>query len=464
MRIYSFRGGVHPRENKEPTREKPLRPFLPKEDLVFPLGQHIGKPAVPVVKRGDEVLAGQLIAKADGFVSANIYSSCSGKVKAIERRPVGAGTMADCIVIDNDGAFTPVPGMGEKTDWQTLSKEQILAKIQEAGIVGMGGAGFPTHVKLAPKNPEDIKYFIANGAECEPGITCDDRLMREYPEQIVEGMKIVLKLFPNASGVIAVEKNKPEAIAALQKAASGDNRLSMLTLKVKYPQGGERNLVHAVTGGYMGSGELPAALGCVVDNVSTIAAIYRAVCENTPLIERGVTVTGEPAGNEGNFMVRLGTTVKELLEEGAGGVSEDAKKIIMGGPMMGTALSTLDVPIVKTSNALTLMMEDPVEEAEAMQTNCIHCGRCTRVCPLGLIPQAMAEAAQRKDYDRYIRLHGLDCISCGCCTYTCPAKRPLTLTFKEAKPLAMAWSKALQAEKEAAAAKAKAADGKEEKK
>ena len=464
MRIHSFRGGVHPKENKEPTREKALRPFLPKGDLVFPLGQHIGKPAVPVVNRGDEVLAGQLIAKADGFVSANIFSSCSGKVKGIERRPIGAGNMADCIVIENDGMFTPAPGVGEKSAWEDLDAKEILAKIQDAGIVGMGGAGFPTHVKLAPKNPEEIKYFIANGAECEPGITCDDRLMREHPEVIIEGMKIVLKLFPNASGVIAVETNKPEALAALEAAAAQESRISMLGLKVKYPQGGERNLVHAVTGSYLGSGELPSGLGCVVDNIATIAAIYNAVCLNTPLIERGVTVTGDAAGAPDNFNARLGTSVQELLDA-AGGVDPAAKKVIMGGPMMGTALSVLDVPLVKTSNALTCMMNDPVEEAQAIQTNCIHCGRCSRACPMGLIPQAMADAAKRKDFDRYIRLHGLDCISCGCCTYTCPAKRPLTLTFKETKPLAIAWDKAVKAEKEAAAAKEQAAvTGKGEKK
>lgn len=281
MGNYSFRGGEHPAEAKL-TRELPLQEFLPQGEMVFPLGQHIGKPASPVVAKGDEVLAGQLIAQAEGFVSANIYSSCSGKVKAIDRRITGAGVMAQCIIIENDGQYKKAPGVGEKAKIKHVTGEQILEKIKNAGIVGLGGAGFPTHVKLAPKDPGAIKYFIANGAECEPGITCDDRLMRERPADIVEGMRLVLKLFPNASGIIAIEENKPEAIEAMKGACQGDPKISVRVLKVKYPQGSERNLVYMATGAYMPSGSLPADLGCVVDNVATIYSIYRAVAFNEP--------------------------------------------------------------------------------------------------------------------------------------------------------------------------------------
>lgn len=446
MGIYSFRGGVHPKPNKELTCDLPLTPFLPKGNLIFPLGQHIGKPAVPVVQKGDEVLAGQLIAQADGFVSANIYSSCSGKVKAIEPYLNGAGLRSNCIVIENDGKFTPVPGMGKPAkSFRKLTTQDILEKIKEAGIVGLGGAGFPTHVKLAPKNPDAIEYFVANGAECEPGITCDDRLMTEHPQEIVEGMKIVLKLFPKAKGVIAIEENKPRAIEAMTKAIEKEENISILVLKVMYPQGAERNLVRAVTGRFMPSGSLPADLGCVVDNIATIYAIYNAVAKNTPLIEKAMTVTGDAVEKPCNLLVKLGTNVTEILEEA--GLKEDAKKVLLGGPMMGVSISSRDIPVVKTTNALTCMLTDPVEEAQKKQTNCIRCGRCTRVCPLGLVPQQMAEAAERKDYDRYIRFHGTDCISCGTCTFTCPARRPLTQLFAQTKPAAMAWKREQDAKK-----------------
>ena len=446
MGIYAFRGGVHPAAEKERTKDLPLTPYLPKGELVFPLGQHIGKPAVPVVKKGDEVLAGQMIAQADGFVSANVYSSCSGKVKAVDRKITGAGLMAQCIVIENDGEYRKAPGVGEQAGkLNKLSGKEILEKVKNAGIVGMGGAGFPTHVKLAPKDPSAIRYFVANGAECEPGITCDDRLMVERPAEIVAGIELVLKLFPNAKGVIAIEENKPAAIAAMEQAIQGKEKLSLLRLKVMYPQGAERNLVRAVTGRFMPSGTLPADLGCVVDNVATILAIYRAVAYNEPLMEKAMTVTGDAVSNPGNFYVKLGTKASEILE--MAGLSENVKKILLGGPMMGIAASDTDIPVVKTTNAFTCRLTDPVEEAEKIQTNCIRCGRCTRVCPLGLVPQQMAEAAERGNLERFVKFHGTDCIACGTCAYTCPAKRPLTQLFVITKPAALAWKREQEAKK-----------------
>ena len=434
MRYSTFKGGVHPETKKELTAGKPFQVFQPKGDLIFPLSQHIGKPAQPVVKRNDLVLAGQLIAKADGFISANIISSCSGKVKAIEPRLTGAGVLAQCIVIENDGNYTPAEGVGVETDYSSLTSAEIIKKVQDAGIVGLGGAGFPTHVKLAPKNPEDIDYVIANGAECEPYITCDDQLMRERTDWIVKGLEITLKLFPKAKGVIAIEDNKPDAILAMQKAIAGKENIEVMSLKTKFPQGGERNLVHAVTGRKMASGDLPAALGCIVDNVATLAAIYRAVAFNEPLMEKGFTVTGEAVKDPGNFLVKVGTSLAELMEA-AGGFSEEPIKVLLGGSMMGMAITDLNVPIVKSYNSLVCMTEDPVEEAVAQLTPCIRCGRCSRVCPLGLVPQMMQDAAERKDFERFKKLHGMDCIACGSCTYACPAKRPLTQLFKVAKAL-----------------------------
>lgn len=437
----TFRGGVHPEEMKELSCEKPLVPYAPVGELVFLTGQHIGKPATPVVKKGDQVLAGQTIAEASGFVSANIVSSVSGTVKAVEMRPTAAGNLGQAIVIASDGQNTLAEGVGVKTDYNALSNQEILDKVKAAGIVGMGGAGFPTHVKLTVKEPEKINYIIANGAECEPYITCDDQLMRSCSAEIVEGLEIILRLFPKAVGVIGIERNKPQAIAAMEAACAGHDRISVLPLKTKYPQGGERSLISVITGKHLKLGMLPADAGCVVDNVATIRAIYRAVCLNEPLMERTVTVSGDCVKATGNFFVKVGTCARELVEA-CGGWKEgmEPKKVLFGGPMMGTALPSLDVPICKNNNAITALSYDTV--AEETITACLRCGRCNRVCPLGLSPQLMQVAAQRKNYERYEhRLFGLECIACGCCTYICPAKRPLMQLFKVTKAEIMAAKK-----------------------
>lgn len=436
----TFHGGVHPKDQKEYSRNASYQSYLPKGDLIFQLNQHIGKPAKPVVKKGDLVLAGQVIAEADGFVSANIVSSCSGKVKAIEKRINVLGTSTQAIVIENDGQYTLAEGIGQETDYQKLTGQEILAKIKAAGIIGLGGAGFPTHVKLAPKNADQIQYVIANGAECEPYITCDDQLMRSKASEIVEGMKIMLRLFPNAEGVILIEENKPEAIEAMQKACSGEAKVRVHAVHTKYPQGGERSIITVVAGKHLKLGMLPADVGCVVDNVATIYAVYRAVCKSEPLMERGFTVSGDGVKNPCNLMVKIGTPFSEVLEA-AGGIKEgaDVKKLICGGPMMGFAMANLDAAICKNNNALTVMTEDAVETAHEKMTACLRCGRCNQVCPLGLTPQMMAVAAERRNYERYEKkLYGLECIACGSCTYVCPAKRPLMQLFKQTKAEIMA--------------------------
>ena len=411
--------------------------------MVFPLQQHIGKPAKPIVKKNDPVLVGQKIAEADGFVSAPIVSSCSGTVKAIEKRRTLMGTMAECIVIDNDGQFTAVEGMGQKEDISGLTGADILKRIQDAGIVGLGGAGFPTHVKLSPKDPNAVRYVIANGAECEPYLTCNDQLMRTKAADILQGMALVLSLFPNAEGVIGIEDNKPEAIAAMEAEAGKHAKMRVLKLKTKYPQGGEKSLVKVVTGIDLMMKNLPMDAGCIVVNVGSLYAIERAVIYREPLFSQVFTLSGDAAAKPGNYIVRDGTSFAELLEA-AGGLKEGVtlKKALVGGPMMGIALGSLDVPIQKQNNGLTLLGSDPVEEAEKLQTACLHCGRCTTVCPIGLMPQVMSDAALAKDWNRYEnKLHGLECVQCGSCTYACPAKRPLMQTFKQAKAEIMAIKK-----------------------
>ena len=431
----TFRGGVHPAGHKELSRDVPLRDFLPKGEMVFPLSQHIGKPAKPIVKKGDPVLVGQRIAEADGFVSAHVICSCSGTVKALEKRRTLTGSMADCIVVENDGQFTPAGDFSKREDTAAISNAELLWRVQNAGVVGLGGAGFPTHVKLQPKNPEVIRYVIANGAECEPYLTCNDQLMRTEADAIAEGLELVLRLFPNAEGVVAIERNKPEAIAAMEKAVAGKNRMRVLPLKTKYPQGGERSLIQVIAGVDFPISKLPADVGCIVDNVGTLYAIQRAVVYNEPLYKQVFTLTGDAAANPGNWIVRDGASFAELLEA-AGGLKPGVtlKKALVGGPMMGIALSSLDVPIQKQNNGLTLMGKDANELAEAQQTACLRCGRCTTVCPVGLLPQLMADAAIDGDYQRYDeKLYGLECIQCGSCTFACPAKRPLMQIFKQTK-------------------------------
>lgn len=441
MEIKTFHGGVHPAEHKKLSKESPLTQLLPKGELVYMTNQHIGKPASPVVKKGDHVLAGQIIAEAGGFVSANIVSSVSGTVKAVEPRKNASGGSAMAIVVENDGEYTLAEGVGVECDTNGLTGQEILSKVQKAGIVGMGGAGFPTHVKLTVKTPEKIDYVIANGAECEPYITCDDQLMRTKAAEIVEGMEYMLRLFPNAKGVVVVENNKPEAIAAMEQACQGHDRVYVQPVKTKYPQGGERSLITVITGKHLKLGMLPADAGCVVDNVATIYAIYRAVKFNEPLMERGFTVSGDAVQNPGNFIVKIGTSHQELVDA-CGGFKQDPKKVLSGGPMMGFAMTGLEAPICKNNNALTCLTVDEVEIAEGQMTACLRCGRCSRACPLGLSPQLMQVAAIRKDYDRYEhKLYGLDCIGCGCCTYGCPAKRPLMQLFKTTKAEIMATKK-----------------------
>ena len=351
MGLATFIGGVHPYEGKELSENKPVQVLEPKGNLVYPMSQHIGAPAKPLVSAGDRVLAGQKIGEAVGFISANVIASVSGVVKAIEPRRVAGGGMSLSVIVENDGQYETVEGVGQERNPESLSKDEIRSIVKEAGIVGMGGAGFPTHVKLTPKDDQAIDYILVNGAECEPYITADYRLMMENPEAIVGGLKVILQLFENAKGVIAVENNKPEAIKKLEALVAGEPRISVATLLTKYPQGGERSLIYAVTGRKVNSSMLPADVGCIVDNVDTVRAIYEAVCKSTPLMERIVTVSGDAVAEPGNFRVKLGTNGQELIDA-AGGFKSEPEKVISGGPMMGMAMFTLDVPVQRPRRRL----------------------------------------------------------------------------------------------------------------
>ena len=435
MGLATFIGGIHPYEGKELSENQPIEVLMPKGELVYPLSQHIGAPAKPLVKKGDQVLVGQRIGEAGGFVSAHVISSVSGTVKGIEKRLVANGAMVDSIIVENDNEYKTVPGLGEDRDVSSLSKQDILDIVKEAGIVGLGGAGFPTHVKLAPKEPSKIDYVIVNGAECEPYLTSDYRILMEEPETVAEGLKVMLRLFDNAKGIIGIENNKPEAIKKMEELVKDEPKIEVRTLLTKYPQGGERTLIYATTGRKINSSMLPADAGCVVDNVDTVAAIYRAVCRQTPLLRKIITVTGDAIVSPKNFSVCLGTSYQELIDA-VGGFKTEPEKVISGGPMMGQALFDLSIPVSKTSSALTCLTKDQVAELEP--SACIRCGRCVSVCPGRVVPQKMMKAAERHDLDAFVKLNGMECCECGCCAYICPARRPLTQAFKEMRKAVMA--------------------------
>ncbi len=437
MAKLTFLGGIHPYDGKDISKDKPIKEILPKGDLVYPLSQHIGAPAKPIVEKGDRVLTGQKIAEAAGFVSAPIYATVSGTVKAIEPRRVVTGDSVMSIIVENDGLYEEVEYAPVKP-LDDMSKEEIIERIKEAGIVGMGGAGFPTFIKLSPKEPEKIDYVIANCAECEPYLTSDYRRMMEEPEKLVEGLKISLRLFDNARGILAVEDNKPDCIEILKNLTKDEPKISVKALKTKYPQGAERQLIYAATGRKINSSMLPADAGCVVNNVDTIVAIYHAVIEGKPLMNRIVTVTGDAIADPRNFIVRIGTNYHELVEE-AGGFKKEPVKIVSGGPMMGFALFDLDVPTTKTASALLCMTEDDVSNMEPGP--CINCGRCVEACPSRIVPSRLSDYAQNYNEEAFLAYNGMECCECGCCSYVCPAKRPLTQSIKSMRKMQLAKKK-----------------------
>ncbi len=430
MGAANFRGGVHPEYRKELTASLAITAASIPQKVVIPLHQHTGAPCEPLVKVGDPVKTGQKIGDSEAFVSAPVHASISGTVTAIEPCNHPLGRKVTAIIIESDGRdewcseLEPV----EKVD--DLSPEEIRALIRSAGIVGLGGAAFPAHVKLSPPEGKAIDTVIINGAECEPYLTADHCLMLEKPDEIVFGLELIMKALGAGRGIIGIEDNKPDALRVMRQAVEGKSDMSVVALKTKYPQGAEKMLIQVTTRRVVPSGGLPLDVGVVNHNVGSAVAITEALKKGKPLIERVVTVTGEGVRRPANLLVRLGTLVSELIDY-CGGLKEETCKVITGGPMMGLAQPTTDLPVIKgTSGIVALTSEDA---AFYENGSCIRCAACVRTCPINLVPTFIAQAAEHGLYDRAEKLHAADCIECGCCSYICPARIPLTQWIRIAK-------------------------------
>jgi len=425
----TFRGGVHPPDFKALTKDLSITDAPLPERVVLFMSQHIGAPCAPLVKKKDRVRTGQRVGEPQGFVSAPVHSSVTGTVVEVADLPHPVtGRPGTAVVIEREGADEWAEGLGEPFDAENASAEDLRNRIHDAGIVGLGGAAFPTHVKLSPPPHQPIDTVIVNGAECEPYLNCDNRLMIEHPEAIVSGLRIVLRILNCERGVIAIEANKPEAAAAMRRAVWEDARLSVETLEVKYPQGAEHQLIKAVTGREVPwKGGLPMAVGALVQNVGTLYAIAEAVTRGRPLIGRVLTVTGDAVERPANLRVRLGTPVDALLEQA--GVVAGAAKLILGGPMMGLAQASSEIPVSKGTSGV-LVLRDP---GRFEPGPCIRCGRCVRACPLRLMPALFSRAIEAGDVDYALEHDVLECKECGCCAYVCPAKRPIVHQVKLAK-------------------------------
>ena len=417
-------GGVHPHDNKEFSAHKAITAVPLPAKAIIPLVQHIGAPAKPVVQKGDAVKVGQLLAEAGGFVSAPIHSPVSGKVTKIDTAIDAWGMKMQAIYIDVEGDEW-LPEI-DRTDilvpYTNLEAKDIIEKIKNAGIVGLGGACFPTHVKLMPPPGKKAEVLIVNGVECEPYLTCDHQLMMERGEQILVGIELVMKALGINKAIIGIENNKPDAIAHMQQLTAGNKSVTVQPLKLRYPQGGEKQLIDACIGRQVPSGALPIEVGAVVDNVATLFAVYEAVMKNKPLISRVMTVTGKDVKNPGNYEVRFGTPLADVLEM-AGGVPESTGKVIGGGPMMGRAMQNLDMPCNKRMSGALLMTKE--ESVRVEPSPCIRCGKCVSACPMGLEPYLLAKLSAAQNWEKMEQLSIMDCIDCGCCLFTCPSHRPL---------------------------------------
>lgn len=416
-------GGVHPPENKI-TANAAIVPVPLPAQLSVPLGQNLGAPSKALVTKGDVVKTGQLIAKGEAFISANIHSPVSGTVLKIEEviNTSGYKQAAITIKVEGDVWEDSIDRSPDLIREITASGDEIVGKIKEMGVVGLGGATFPSHVKLMVPDGKKVETLLINGVECEPYLTADDRLMIEHTEEVLIGTQILMKGLNVKKALIGIEANKPEAIGLMTEAAKKYPGIEVYALKVKYPQGGEKQLIKALTGREVPSGKLPLDVGCVVNNVGTAFAVYEAIQKNKPLIERVVTLTGSGLKSPGNFMVRIGTPVSLLIEQ-AGGLPESAGKIINGGPMMGKALTSLDVPVVKGTSGILILSN---EEARRIRPNtCIRCSKCVSACPMGLEPYLLAITAKQMLWEKTEQARIMDCIECGSCQYTCPSALPL---------------------------------------
>lgn len=425
-------GGIHPDDNKGATRDKPIERMPLPPLLRVAMSQHLGAPARPVVKKGDAVRRGQVIGEASGFVSVHVHAPTSGTVQAVTDAPMPTGSLLPAVEIAPDGRDEWATDLPPIKDWPNAAGNVLLPRILQAGICGMGGAGFPTHVKLAPPADKPIHTLIINGAECEPCLTADHRLMLEHAAQIWDGARIIRRIL-NASALrVAIEDNKPDAIAAMEKAmaAAPEGDAAVVVLKTSYPQGAEKQQIYAVTGREVPSGGLPMDIGVIVENVATAMACWDAVANGHPLTERVVTVTGAPVKRPANVLARLGTPFADLLSF-CGGLTGAASKIIAGGPLMGLAQHSLDVGVSKTTSGLLFLPPEAVSQFTSMP--CIACSRCVEACPMRLMPSELSQMLESEDYDTAEAYHVMDCIECGCCAYVCPAHRPLVQHMKQGK-------------------------------
>ncbi len=424
----TFKGGFHVHDHKDLTNTKRTK-TLPDCDVhIYPLRQHIGAPLSPLVKPGDHVDVGQKIADSDQFVSAPVHSSVSGTVTKIEPYYHDSGTMTEAIFVENDKKYTVAQTVRPR-DYKKLLDKDLLSAVREAGIVGMGGAGFPTHVKLSPKTKVD--YVILNCAECEPYITADHRAMLEEPDKMIIGLKIAMRILDLTDGHIGVELNKPDAIAALKSSPEYNEHIHIVPLKVKYPQGAEKQLIKAVTGRRVKAGALPADAGAVVINGSTAVAIAKAVEDGMPLIERNLTVSGDAVKEPSNFHVRTGVPISFVIEN-AGGFIAKPEKVISGGPMMGIAQYNTDYPVVKTTSSVLALLHAPkIFDPDAP---CIRCGKCVQHCPMQLMPFKLRQASVKNDVDMAMKYNATECIECGLCSYICPANKNILQYIRMIKP------------------------------
>jgi electron transport complex protein RnfC len=426
----AFRGGVHPHYRKELTASLAITSMPPPAKVVIPLQQHIGAPAESLVKIGDQLLLGQKIGDSKGFVSAPVHASVSGTVVAVGPYNHPLGRKVEAITIQSDGLDTWHGEVKPAGSLDLMTPEQIRGLIREAGLVGMGGATFPTHVKLAPPAEKPIDTVIINGAECEPYLTADHRMMLEKPGDIIFGLKVMMKVLGASRGIIGIESNKPDALRVMKQAVEGEAEISVVSLHTKYPQGAEKMLIYVTTKRKVPSGGLPMDVGVVNHNVGTAIALAEVIKEGKPLIQRVVTVTGEGVIRPANLMVRIGTLVSDLLSF-CGGLRETTRKLINGGPMMGLALAGEDIPVIKGTSGILALTDDDVDLAR--QRTCIKCAKCVSVCPVNLVPTFIAQAAEHSLIQRADKLHAADCIECGCCAFICPARIPLTQWIRLAK-------------------------------
>lgn len=436
--LKSFLGGIHPKGKKEYTSNKVIEvPPLPKK-VTIPMNQHIGAPCVPIVKVGDVVKKGQLIAKSEAFMHSPIHASISGKVISITEMPHTTLGKSLSIVIESDGLDQWAEGLPLNREWEKLEVGEIREIIKEAGIVGLGGATFPTHIKLSPNPDKNVDIFIVNAAECEPYLTADYRMMLEYSERLVTGLKIVMKTLGVTKGFIGIEDNKLDAIRVMKEALK-DTNVQVVALPTKYPQGAEKMLIKVITNREVPIGGLPMDVGVVVQNVGTTIAVCDAVTHGIPLIQRVTTVSGDAINEPKNLLLRIGTSFKDAIEY-CKGFSKTPEKIIMGGPMMGFAQFTLDVPVIKGVSGILALSKETVNSGE--ETSCIRCGRCVKACPMGLVPSMLSILGERDRYKEAKEEYGLlNCIECGSCVYSCPAKRNIVQYVKYAKVQNMLHSK-----------------------